>query len=426
VWEGARDDAETDAAIHAEHLVSFLDDGAIDILGTGTMRSLALTAAEDLHVPEPAADPAVAPGSGAKPTVIVSPASAATTTRSGPPSTTSSASSAASSGVPSAIRSDGNARSSPISSANSTFASGSFHTIPADGDISRIARPATERPARRLAPIISLVIVAVAAGGIVFWLTTSFRDRLPATTLPVSPAGPGTPVTGQVAGPPTTGQPDPNPGQPAGQPDPGQPNSGQPNAGQPNAGQPGADQEAAGPDTGQGPGSPSARGSGAGGRPGTGRSPAETSAGSRVTGRGDPARPSAGHPAAPPPGRNGASEPSPDSVAEAPGTGGAATGSAASGSAASGSAASGSAASGTCRVRINLTPWAYYTTDEDGTQRETPSTVDLTPGRHRIHVWNPQLRIERDIIINVPTDRDTMNFSEPLQPAHLAPDAGAL
>src|SRR6185436_3114523 len=48
VWDGARDDAESDAAVHAEHLVSFLDDGAIDVLGTGTMRSLAATAAEDV------------------------------------------------------------------------------------------------------------------------------------------------------------------------------------------------------------------------------------------------------------------------------------------------------------------------------------------------------------------------------------------
>src|SRR5262249_14133277 len=46
-WEGARDDAETDAAIQAEHLVSFLDDGAIDVIGTGTVRSMAATAADE-------------------------------------------------------------------------------------------------------------------------------------------------------------------------------------------------------------------------------------------------------------------------------------------------------------------------------------------------------------------------------------------
>jgi hypothetical protein len=75
-------------------------------------------------------------------------------------------------------------------------------------------------------------------------------------------------------------------------------------------------------------------------------------------------------------------------------------------------------------VRINLTPWAYYIADQDGIQRETPGTIDLTPGLHRLHVWNPELHVERDIVITVPADRDTMNYSEPLQPSSLAPDAG--
>ena len=79
----------------------------------------------------------------------------------------------------------------------------------------------------------------------------------------------------------------------------------------------------------------------------------------------------------------------------------------------------------TCRVRINLTPWAYYTADHDPTRHETPGTIDLTPGQHRLHVWNPELHVERDIIINVPADRDTMTFSEPLQPS-VHPDASTL
>jgi hypothetical protein len=68
-------------------------------------------------------------------------------------------------------------------------------------------------------------------------------------------------------------------------------------------------------------------------------------------------------------------------------------------------------------VRINLTPWAYYTTDEDPTRHETPGTISLAPGPHHLHVWNPELHVERDITINVPADRDTMNYSEPLQPS---------
>jgi hypothetical protein len=75
-------------------------------------------------------------------------------------------------------------------------------------------------------------------------------------------------------------------------------------------------------------------------------------------------------------------------------------------------------------VRINLTPWAYYTADDDGVQRETPGTIDLTPGPHRLHVWNPELHVARDIVLNVPTDRETMNYSEPLQPTSLHSDAG--
>jgi hypothetical protein len=78
----------------------------------------------------------------------------------------------------------------------------------------------------------------------------------------------------------------------------------------------------------------------------------------------------------------------------------------------------------TCKVRINLTPWAYYTADNNGERHETPGTLELTPGAHRLHVWNPELHIERDIVLQVPADRDTMTYSEPLQPSSLLPDAG--
>jgi hypothetical protein len=78
----------------------------------------------------------------------------------------------------------------------------------------------------------------------------------------------------------------------------------------------------------------------------------------------------------------------------------------------------------TCKVRINLTPWAYYTADDGGERHETPGTIELTPGPHRLHVWNPELHVERDIVIQVPADRDAMNYSEPLQPSSLLPDAG--
>jgi eukaryotic-like serine/threonine-protein kinase len=56
-WEGETDDVTvSDVDIQAEHMMSFLDDGVFDVVGTGTQRSLAMTAAE-----EPALPPAEAP-----------------------------------------------------------------------------------------------------------------------------------------------------------------------------------------------------------------------------------------------------------------------------------------------------------------------------------------------------------------------------
>jgi len=418
VWDGARDDTEADAAIDAEHLVSFLDDGAIDVLGTGTIRSMAATAAEDVQVDPGAAlaaatsTPAAPPG--AKTSMIV--AGAAT------PATTGTAAAAS---APAA-----GARASRISSANSTVASGSFHTIPAS-ETGRIGRP-RERRMRSRAPLASLVLVAIAAGGIVFWVMTSLRDRgsRDPTSGVTASAGPSAGPSAEQpnAGQPATGQPateQPATEQPsAGQPSAGQPSAGptaaQPSTEPPSAGQPGAvptteplsaGQPATGPTTGQSATAPTTGHPATGHATGAGTGPRSSQG---TTGRTEAGRPSSGHVAASPPaGRVGIG------------------GDAGSGSAGTSSEPGGGESGGgdrqrpaTCRVRINLTPWAYYTTDEDSAQRETPGTVDLTPGRHRIHVWNPQLHVERDIVIDVPADRDSMNYSEPLQPASLHPDAG--
>src|SRR5262249_10418763 len=72
-----------------------------------------------------------------------------------------------------------------------------------------------------------------------------------------------------------------------------------------------------------------------------------------------------------------------------------------------------------CRVHLNLTPWVYYTADGDSTRHETPDTIELTPGPHKLHVWNPELDIERDIVIDVPADRESTNITERLQPSEL-------
>jgi serine/threonine protein kinase len=340
IWEGARDDVETDAAVDAEHLVSFLDDGAFDVIGTGTVRSLAATAAED--VPVAPSVPGITLGAGT-PAVPTSPVAASAV----PPLA---AETAASSSTQSVTQSIELARQlGRISSSSSTVASGSFHTIPSSRASGRLRQP------RQIAPLVRILLVGVAVGAAVFLLTTNHGERDRPSTEPASGSAPAVPPNPALpdAGLPETGRPD------AGSPDAGSPDAGQ--AGQPDAGQPHPGQ----PRTGQ----PHTMHAGSGQPiPGTG--------------------PSGSASAAPVP-EQGSNRATP----------------------------------AVCRVRINLTPWAYYAA-EDNVRHETPSTIELTPGPHRIHVWNPELHVERDITINVPADRATMNYSEPLQPSTLSPTPG--
>ncbi len=64
------------------------------------------------------------------------------------------------------------------------------------------------------------------------------------------------------------------------------------------------------------------------------------------------------------------------------------------------------AVAATRRVTINVTPWAYFTVDNDPKQYETPRSLQLAPGRHVIHIQNPELNITKDITLDVPADRD--------------------
>lgn len=438
VWAGARDDADSDAAIHAEHLVSFLDDGAMDVIGTGTMRSLAATAAEDVQgnphaAPAPgaagAADAAgatgapaavdAAPAPIAKATVIAGPGAA-------PPHMPAL-------GAAGSARPERTARASRISSSTSTVASGSFHTIPTAGEVGRPGR--SRGRGQRLRPVASLVVVAAAAGGIVFWVMNNVRGTGPAGDGPPRTApgtgapeaapisgrtgsAPGAEPSGTAAGTGPTATADPATVRPvAGAV--ADPSVADPPGAEPSGAEPLVAGHGAAPSTG-----PSSPGHSGAREPGTGRSGA--------------AQPGTAHKLTAPDGGPSGPRPGPHTGAARPeigppGTAGqpdrTAAGAAASRPGPDGG--SGSAGSGsdrerpaTCRVRINLTPWAYYTTDEDATRRETPGTVDLTPGPHRVHVWNPELHVERDIMIQVPADRDTMNYSEPLQPTSLPADAG--
>ena len=64
------------------------------------------------------------------------------------------------------------------------------------------------------------------------------------------------------------------------------------------------------------------------------------------------------------------------------------------------------------KVRINATPWAYFTVD-GGPRLQTPQLLELAPGPHRIHFENPVLSVERTITLDVPADRD-ISYVEPL------------
>jgi hypothetical protein len=58
------------------------------------------------------------------------------------------------------------------------------------------------------------------------------------------------------------------------------------------------------------------------------------------------------------------------------------------------------------RVTINALPWANFTVDNDPSSHQTIDTVELPAGRHTLHFSNAQLGIERDVVIDVPADRD--------------------
>jgi serine/threonine protein kinase len=324
VWESEREEAELDAAIEADHLVSFLDDGAFDVIGTGTVRSLAATAADDIPLsPHAASTPLGAP---------------APTGESG-------------------------ARRTRMSSSETPIVSGSIQTGPSAGPVGDAAR----RTRRSLAPVAGVVLgVGVLAAIVALRVGAGERDRASTGASAVAPSAQPAPTAPPAAPPPATPPPAPPPTTPP-----------------PIAAPP--------PDS-----TATARPS-APARP-TSSSPARPASATR---------PGSGHPANNPPRQN--REPVDAGIASTPAI----------------PADAGAARAATCRVRINLTPWAYYTADHDPTRHETPGTIDLTPGPHRLHVWNPELHIERDITINVPADRDTMTFSEPLQPS-VHPDAGPL
>ena len=403
IWEGVRDEVEADPAIGGGDLVSFLDDGALDVIGTGTVRSLAATAADDA----PAAP-------AAPPPVVVSAAPAAPP--GGPPPAAPPIVPGAT--LPAARSAEVGVRAMKISSSNTTVASGSFDALPlssAHAPARRSGEIAVRRPSpRRIAPFASLLFVGLAAGAMVFFLMTYFHERDQPSTAP--------PAAGPLAARPSSaeqaaaGSPATNGTQPTGAPPP----SAQPAAAPPPSARPTTAPPAGSPPTAPQAGSPAAKPPSAGppepSPPGAGP---PTSAPSHTTPPGPPGPPEPRHPGSGPPhadppvpGHSGSGSSRPGPGRE--GSGGAATAARDGGD---------PAASALCRVRVNVTPWAYYTVDGDGTHHETPSYIELAPGRHRLHAWNPALDVERDFTIDVPADRDTMTFSEPIRPPAQPSDA---
>ncbi|MBA3542576.1 MAG: hypothetical protein H0T79_23375 [Deltaproteobacteria bacterium] len=63
------------------------------------------------------------------------------------------------------------------------------------------------------------------------------------------------------------------------------------------------------------------------------------------------------------------------------------------------------------RVTINARPWANFTIDGDPTPHQTIETVELVPGAHTIHFSNARLDVERDVVIEVPADRDMTHIT---------------
>jgi serine/threonine protein kinase len=78
VWKEEREETAIDEAIEGDHLVSFLDDGALDVIGTGTVRSMAVTASEAGVAPAEPAASASLPAAPAPAPAPAPPASTAT------------------------------------------------------------------------------------------------------------------------------------------------------------------------------------------------------------------------------------------------------------------------------------------------------------------------------------------------------------
>ena len=54
------------------------------------------------------------------------------------------------------------------------------------------------------------------------------------------------------------------------------------------------------------------------------------------------------------------------------------------------------------KVTLNIAPWAYATIDGDPTPHQTPASLELSAGIHKVHFVNPEIHQQKDITIDVP------------------------
>jgi len=63
-------------------------------------------------------------------------------------------------------------------------------------------------------------------------------------------------------------------------------------------------------------------------------------------------------------------------------------------------------------ITIGATPWAYFTVDGDPTRYETPATLKLAVGSHRVTFSNPELDVTRTVTVTVPEEGDARHVEK--------------
>jgi hypothetical protein len=63
-------------------------------------------------------------------------------------------------------------------------------------------------------------------------------------------------------------------------------------------------------------------------------------------------------------------------------------------------------------ITIGAQPWAYFTVDGDPTRHETPATLRLAVGPHRVTFTNPELGVTRTVTVTVPEAGDARHVEK--------------